>query len=476
MNFYHHPSALQIKSFKESDAKINIWEGAVRSGKTYISLWRFITELSEGPEGEYVLIARTYDSFRRNVLPLLESMIGVKDVNWKGGHRTMNIYGKTIHVIGADDERAESKIRGPTFAGAYVDEITIIPESVFKMLISRCAMGGAKIFGTTNPDSPYHWLKKDFLEGNEDVKSWQFKLEDNPALEEDDKNYLKRQYKGLWYQRFIDGKWVQAEGSIYDYFDEKLHVIDFAPTYSTSYIVGIDYGTTNPCAFVLIGHDPNSFPNFWVESEYYYDSRVHQRQKTDTEYAEDLQKFLEGHPIKAIYIDPSAVSFRIELQKQGITNLYEADNNVINGIRFVSKNLNNGTLKICRSCTNLIKEFQSYVWDEKAAILGVDKPKKQNDHCLAGETLVWTDNGKVPIKELEGKTGIAYCYDIESKKFTVAPFKDVKKTRKMQKIYKVVLENGKTVRATADHKLMTLRGYVEIQHLLPDDKVLSRNV
>lgn len=375
------PSELQLRSFKESNAKINIWEGAVRSGKTYISLWRFLTELSEGPEGEYVLITRTYDSFKRNVLPEMMAMIGA-DVKYFKGNRELKIFGKTIHIIGADDERAEAKIRGPTFSGAYVDEITIIPESVFRMLISRCAMRGAKIFGTTNPDSPYHWLKKDFLTDNPDVNSWQFTLDDNPQLSQDDREYLKRQYKGLWYQRFIEGKWVQAEGSIYDFFDEKIHVIDFAPNYAATYFIGIDYGTTNPCAFVCIGHDPGHFPNYWIESEYYFDSKVHQRQKTDSEYADDLIKFINGRPIKAIYIDPSAVSFRLELQKVGVQNIFEAENKVLDGIRFVSKMLNNGTIKICRSCKNVIKEFQSYVWDAKSAKSGLDQPKKENDHSL----------------------------------------------------------------------------------------------
>lgn len=375
------PSALQIKSFQEADAKINIWEGAVRSGKTYISLWRFLTELIEGPDGEYVLITRTYDSFKRNVLPELTRMIGA-DAKYMKGNRELNIYGKTIHIVGADDERAEAKIRGPTFSGAYVDEITIIPESVFKMLISRCAMRGAKIFGTTNPDSPYHWLKRDYLNDNPDVKNWKFTLDDNPELTKEDREYLKRQYKGLWYQRFIEGKWVQAEGSVYDFFDETIHVINVAPSYTCSYIVGIDYGTTNPCAFVLIGHDPSRYPNYWIADEYYYDSKVHQRQKTDTEYADDLKKFLSGRPIKAIYLDPSAVSFRMELQKQGVMSLYEANNEVLDGIRFVAQLLNNGTLKILRHCKETLKEIQSYVWDERAAQRGEDKPKKENDHAL----------------------------------------------------------------------------------------------
>jgi len=372
----------QKLSLKESDAKINIWEGAVRSGKTYISLWRFLEELSNGPPGEYVLITRTYDSFKRNVLPLLEEMIGIKDIGWKHGHRTMNIFGKRVHVVGADDERAESKIRGPTFSGAYVDEITIIPESVFRMLISRCAMQGAKIFGTTNPDSPYHWLKRDFLDNNEDVKSWQFTLEDNPKLTKEEREYLRRQYKGLWFQRFIEGKWVQAENSIYDFFDEKLHLIDFAPDYASKYLIGIDYGTTNPCAFLLIGYNVNKFPHLWVQEEYYYSSKLQQRQKTDAEYGRDLVKFIADRPIEAIYLDPSAASFRNELQKLGIDRLYVAENEVLDGIRYVSKLLNEGTIKICRSCKRLIEEFQSYVWDAKSQLTGVDKPKKENDHAL----------------------------------------------------------------------------------------------
>lgn len=398
-------SPKQIRSYKESNARINIWEGAVRSGKTFISLWRFIKELQQGPEGEYALICRTYDSFKRNTLPQLIEMIG-GDAKHYSGKREMHVYGKIVHIVGADDERAESKIRGPTFAGAYVDEATIIPESVFKMLISRCAMGGAKIFATTNPDSPYHWLKKDFLENNPDVKSWAFKLDDNPQLTEDEKEYLCRQYRGLWYQRFIEGKWVQAEGAIYDFFDPKLHVIDYAPHNAKYYVVGVDYGTTNPCAFTLLGINRDKHPNIWVEDEYYYDSKIHQRQKTDSEYAADLARFIQDKGVRAIYMDPSAASFRVECQKQGIPNLYEAENEVLDGIRKVGDLLNNGTLKICGRCANLIKEFQSYVWDSKSLLTGIDKPLKVNDHAL--DSLRYAVYSHMFAKDSKGMTAQEY--------------------------------------------------------------------
>jgi phage terminase large subunit len=149
----------------------------------------------------------------------------------------------------------------------------------------------------------------------------------------------------------------------------------------------------------------------WVEDEYYYDSKIHQRQKTDTEYADDLQKFIEGKPIRAIYIDPSAVSFRIELQKQGVTNLYEAENEVIDGIRFVNAMLNNGTLKICANCKNFIKEMQSYVWDAKCQKTGIDKPLKQNDHLMDScRYALFTHLFNKPIDGGRGAKEIDYDY------------------------------------------------------------------
>jgi len=376
-------SKKQVDSLNDSNAKINIWEGSVRSGKTYISLYRFIDEvLNSKAPGQFIMLAKTYDTFNRNICKVLEKIVGVH-AKYLSGKRELTLFGRTINVIGCDDDSSERKIRGLTSCGAYVDEATIIPESVWKQLISRCAMGGARIFATTNPDSPYHWLKRDYLEGNADVKSFQFRLDDNPCLEEKDKEYLRRQYKGLWYQRFIEGLWVQAEGAIYDCFDKDIHVISHPPTHNADYyILGVDYGTSLACAFVLIGVNRNKYPNMWVESEYYWDSKVKQRQKTDSEYCDDLKAMIAYKPVKAIYVDPSAASFKVELQRHGVTNLYDAKNEVLDGIRMVHQYLDNGTLKICKDCKNLIDEIQGYVWDSKSQKIGKEKPLKQNDHAV----------------------------------------------------------------------------------------------
>lgn len=379
--FSDYFSDKQIQSINESIAPINVWEGAVSSGKTYSSLWRFHEETDIGPDGPYCIITKTYDTFKRNLIPILEDILG-RHIRYFSGKREVYFKDKLVHVIGCADERAEQKIRGTTFAGAYVDEATLIPESAFKMLQSRLRIPHAKLFCTTNPDSPYHWFKKDYLSGNPDVKSWQFLMDDNPFITEDYKDYLKRQYKGLWYQRYIQGQWVQAEGAIYEFFDEKYHVIDYPRSNATYYIVGVDYGTINPCAYVLVGYNPHRTPNLWVEDEYYYNSRAKQRQKTDGELADDLQAFIAGKRVEAIYIDPSAASFKVELVRRGVDNICDANNDVNNGIGFLGMRLNEESFKICRKCTNLIQEFQSYVWDEKAAKMGVEKPKKENDHLL----------------------------------------------------------------------------------------------
>jgi PBSX family phage terminase large subunit len=468
-------SEKQLFSLSDSDARINVWEGAVRSGKTYISLWRWLKELIYGPPGDYCIIARTYDSFKRNVLPQLTRMIG-SDVKYYSGKREMVIYGKTIHIIGADDERAESKIRGPTFSGAYIDEISIIPSSVFRMLISRCAMKSAKIFGTTNPDSPYHWLKVDFLTNNPDVKSWKFTLDDNPEMTQDEKEYLKRQYKGIWYSRFIEGRWVVAEGAIYDFFDTSLHVIDLPPGPAEYYIVGCDYGTVNPCSFVLIGINRSRYPNIWVEDVYYWDSKVKQRQKTDSEYAADLEEFIKDKTVKAIYCDPSAASFKLELSRDGIANLYDAENEVLDGIRFVSKYMSNGTLKICRKCETLIKEIQGYVWDPRSAKTGEDKPLKDRDHaCVVGSTLVLTEAGFVRIDQLP-KSGKIYNYNTYLGIFQEDYFTFVSMTRENAEIYELELDDGSMLSATGDHLILTSDGYKMLQDLKPIDKVVKWNI
>lgn len=377
-------SEKQKISLIEADARINIWVGAVRSGKSFSSLWRWIKYIMKGPAGDLMIVGKSADTIKRNIVSELLDFLGV-DAHYYEGKRELHLWGRKIYLVGANDERAVQKIQGSTLAGAYVDELTLIPEGFWSMLLSRLSVRGAKVFATTNPDSPFHWVKKSLLDRKDelDLKQWEFLLEDNPSLDENYVANLKKEYRGLWYQRYIEGKWVLAEGTIYDFFDNNIHVLDFTPPHNADYyIVGVDYGTTNPTGFTLIGYNANHYPNMWVEKEYYWDSVKQHRQKTDTEYGADLIKFIDCYPVRAIYLDPSAASFKTELQREGVRNILDANNDVLDGIRFVSNLLANGTLRVCKRCKNLIDEFGTYTWDIKSHESGIDKPRKSNDHLL----------------------------------------------------------------------------------------------
>jgi PBSX family phage terminase large subunit len=376
-------SAKQLEAFQKSTARLNIFEGPVRAGKSFVSLLRWVDFCINGPKGPLVMVGRTDKTIKRNIILPLQELVG-NDLQYHQHKGEVTLWNRIIYVVGANDDRAEAKIRGSGFAGALVDELTLMPENFIKMLLSRLSIEGAQFFGTTNPDSPFHWLKKDFIDRQNELNMTvhSFSIDDNPSLSESYKRDLRKEYQGLWYQRYIEGKWVLAEGAVYDFFDTNLHVIPHKPGIADYYIVGVDYGTTNPCAFCLIGYSGSTYPNMWLEKEYYYDSKAKQRQKTDIEYVNDLAQFISGYDVRAIYVDPSASSFKLEIRRAGIENVRDAQNDVLNGIRYHSQLLSAGTFKICSCCLNTIKEYGTYLWDEKASLRGEDKPIKENDHVL----------------------------------------------------------------------------------------------
>lgn len=370
-------------SIMEANAFINIWEGSIRSGKTVGAIVATGRHILSSPPGEYMIIGPTAEAIERNVVRPFEQIWG-RACAWHSGKRIITLGDRDVWVVGAPDASAYQKIQGATLQGAYCDELSLIPQSFYEVLIGRLSLPGSRLFATTNPDSPHHWLRKklDMADGKY-LKSFHFKLSDNPHLPADYVANIKRSYTGLYYKRYVEGRWVQAEGAVYDFFDPKVHCVDFAPTTTAEFFVGVDYGTTNPCAMVLVGYNKEKYPNLWVEKEYYWDSRAKGRQKTDSEYAADYCNFVKGYNIRSTYIDPSAASFKLELVRSGVQNLYDAENEVLDGIRQVAALLNNGTLRVCRNCTSLIKEFHAYSWDEKARERsGKDEPIKQNDHAL----------------------------------------------------------------------------------------------
>lgn len=368
-----------LRSILESNARLNIWEGAVRSSKTICSIVRWLEFVQTAPRGHLLMVGKTERTLKRNILDVIGDILGGQNFTLSRGTGEAWIGKRHVYLAAAYDERAETRIRGMTLAGAYGDEITIWPESFFQMLLSRLSVPGSKFFGTTNPDSPYHWLKRNYLDRADvlDLKTWHFTLDDNLSLATEFIESLKNEYTGLWYRRFIEGLWVAAEGAVYDMLDESVHVVDDVPDIHT-YWIAVDYGTANPTVFLLIGHGVDG--NYYVVDEWRWDSVKRGKQKTDAEYRESLIDWIENHGVRpaCVIVDPSAASFIAEIRNHIVTRA--ADNSVNDGIRRVAKLLSQRRLFIHRRCEGLLAELMGYVWDPRSQQLGVDAPIKIDDH------------------------------------------------------------------------------------------------
>lgn len=371
-------SEKQILSFQQATKRFNIWVGAVRSGKTYSSILKLIDFIKNGPPGSGMIIGVNRDTIQRNVLLELYKFLGFAPPSTKTTET--KLYGRNIYFVGAHDEGAVRRIQGSTLAFAYVDEATCIPAPFWRMLLSRLSVTNSQLFATCNPDGPAHWLKKEFIDRKDelDMAVWNFTLDDNPSLDPKYKDSLKKEYQGMWYKRYILGEWAVAHGLIYDSIDH-LNFYDTDLDRAAYYICGVDYGTSNATAAVLCGIRPTAWPQIAVEDEYYYDSVQKGRQKTDDELASDIYEFVQHKNLRAIYVDPSAASLKVELQRRNLP-VVDAKNDVLPGIKVVSKFIANKNLVVHRNCKVLTDVLQSYSWDPKAADRGEDKPLKKFEH------------------------------------------------------------------------------------------------
>jgi len=379
------PFPKQKYSYYNSTKRLNMWCGSVRSGKTHTTFLRWGQFLLTAPPGDCLMVGKTIRALERNIIIPLVSIFGARSLRYYKGKGELHFCNRIVYVEGANDNRAEGKIRGMTLQGAYGDEITLWPESFFKMLLSRLSLAGAKFFGTTNPDSPYHWLKVGYLDKPElNMINFEFRLEDNRHLPKEYIDDLKKEYVGLAYKRFILGQWAMAEGVVYDFFNEDEHCITRHPT-AQQYYISIDYGTNNPTVFGLFGRNEYSNPRIWLEQEWYYDCKVTQKQLTDLEISQKLKEFIEKHLNKnqylaKIFVDPSAASLKAQMKLDGFTNVEDARNDVLDGIRTQARMLKNGEYAICENCKKTIGEYGAYIWDVKAQLKGKDEPVKAYDH------------------------------------------------------------------------------------------------
>lgn len=381
-------------------AKIALWSGAVRSGKTFISLFAFLFAVLRAPRtGNIIIVGRTLDTINGNIFSLLTNpeIFGTltKYISYTPGAKSAQILGRTVHLYGANDASSETKIRGLTVCLAYVDEATILPEGFWKMLVTRLSVDGARLLATTNPGSKNHWLRKEWIlkASEKNLIHFAFTMNDNPSLSEEFKRDMQASFAGVFYKRFIEGLWTNAAGAIYPMWDDDTHLIKHAdlPPIKRTLAVGMDYGTTNTTVALLLGLTDEPQPRLVLIDEWHYSSSEHHGETIpDIELSRKFREWLKAkHGPEGIYVpapefvflDPSAASMRAQLHTDRITP-WAADNTVLDGIADIANLLAQGKLIVTDKCVTFLAEVTEYEWDEKASDEGRDEVVKRDDHAM----------------------------------------------------------------------------------------------
>ncbi len=363
-----------------------ICDGAVRSGKTICMSLSFIAwSFYEFSDTSFAICGKTIASLKRNVIVPLKSILTSLgfSVKLKSSQNFIEMtYMDRVnrfYLFGGKDEGSAALIQGMTLGGVMLDEVALMPRSFVEQAIARCSLNGSKLWFNCNPEHPMHWFYREWIlkASQKNCLYLHFTMRDNPSLAE---NIIKRYeslYSGAFYKRFVEGKWVAAQGVVYPMFNETIHVT-VPPEISrfTKFFISCDYGTVNPCSFGLWGE----YEKKWYRiSEYYYDSRKKGEQRTDAEHYEQLEKLAGDLTVEAVIVDPSAASFIQCIRRKGHFTVIPAKNDVVDGIRQVSDALKQRQIYFSPECVDTLREFSLYKWDDKATR---DAPRKENDHAM----------------------------------------------------------------------------------------------
>ena len=373
----------QILDFVVSDGLYLICDGAVRSGKTvFMSAAFVIWAMEYYDRTNFAICGKTVQSAERNVLkPLQENESLPYTMSYKVSTKVLTVRCGTkenyFYIFGGKDESSYMLIQGITLAGVLFDEVALMPRSFVEQALSRAiSYEHPKYWFNCNPESPNHYFYKEWLEDQKDgTTHLHFLLEDNPILTPQMIERTKAMYSGVFYDRYIRGLWVIAEGIIYPMFGKDSIVPTIERKYSR-YVISMDYGIQNPTAMLLWGF----CDGVWYQvDEYYHSGRETSQQKTDQDYYEDLEQLAGDRHIDWLIIDPSATSFIALVKQKRRFRVKKAHNDVIDGIQKTASAIQQGKIKVNDCCKRTIKEYGLYSWDQKA---DEDRPIKDNDHAM----------------------------------------------------------------------------------------------
>ena len=389
----------KILAFPYSKYDCIICDGAVRSGKTSIMMVSFVKWAMETFDRcRFGLCGKTVDSCVKNVVDPFKEMAWANEryyIKWRRSDKILEVRrGKTVNifeVFGGKDEASAALIQGRTLAGVLLDEVALMPRSFVGQALARCSVEGAKLWFSCNPASPKHWFYQEWILGREKHNALylHFAMKDNPSLSEKTLERYKTMHSGVFYQRYVLGEWVMADGLVYPNFSEEKHTFndtpflreDGRPMPGAEFYVSCDYGIVNPfSAHVYVLYKGVAY--CW--KEYYWDCKNSDEygrkkpQRTDEEHYKAIDTLIGDLPIECIVIDPSATSFKETIRRHDKYSVVNANNDVIPGIGTVASLLDAGRLLVHTGCKKLIEEFGLYSWDSEAV---EDSVIKEWDHA-----------------------------------------------------------------------------------------------
>lgn len=362
-----------IETLRQDKLKrLNILQGSVRSGKTYVSLilWAFWVA-TKSKDSTFLMAGKTLTTLKRNVLAPLQEIMGEENFTYSLSKKEAVLFGKCVYLEGVSDVRSESKIRGMTLDGAYCDELTLFDEDFFTMLLSRLSKPDAKLIATTNPDHPRHWLKVNYLDNKDiDLLTVQFTLDDNIYLDKKYVQSLKSEYKGVYYDRFIKGLWVSAQGLIYGDFNRKCILkhnqlaqkLAENPLLFTT--IGVDYGGNKSASvFCLVGFD-KGFNNVYVLEEY-YDSKNKSAEHLIEAFRNKVDSWRECYTRLYFASCDSAEQLLIKSFRNAVSlEVKNALKKPVNTrISMLNRLISSGRIYIAEGCVNFIDAVENAVWD-----------------------------------------------------------------------------------------------------------------
>ena len=355
--------------------------GAKRSGKTFINNLIFLRELARVreianrlgiDEPMYIIAGTSSTSIQNNILQELYNEFGIEPKYDK--HGSFKLLGVKLIQVYTGNIAGLKRARGFTAFGAYINEASLANETVFKEIISRCSGEGARIVWDSNPDNPNHWLKRDYINADNDmVIDFHFKLEDNTFLNERYIESIKEATpSGKFYDRDILGLWTIAEGVVYADFDKDKHIIDNVNKKDiVRYYAGVDWGYEHFGSIVIIGETS--------EGKKYIIDGIAERWKHIDFWKSKAKEFINKYGNIPFYCDTARPEHIADFKNNGIKAIF-ANKSVISGIEEVAKSFKNDTLFYVKDTLPLFEEeIYQYKWKPNST---KDEVIKENDDTM----------------------------------------------------------------------------------------------